>query len=541
MAKQIKYSEDARKALETGVNILSNTVKLTLGPRGRNVVLEKKFGPPQITNDGVTIAREIELEDPFENMGAQIVKEACVKTNDVAGDGTTTAAVLAQAIIAEGLKNVAAGANPILLKKGILTAADYAVEELKSISKPVNNKADIAAVAAISASNDQIGKLVSDAMEKVGKEGVISVQEGKSLHTELKVVEGMQFDRGFVSGYMATDLTKMIAEIESPALLITDKKVNNIQELLPILEQVIKNGMKLVIIADDFEQEVTATLVVNKLKGVFSCVAVKAPGYGPRRKEMLADIATLTGGQVISEDLGLELKDAKISQLGKAKHVKVDKDNTTIVGGAGSKAAISERIASIKSQIADTTSNYDREKLQERLAKLSGGVAVIEIGAATEVEMQEAKLRVEDALAATKAAVEEGTVPGGGIAFISIMEKVLTRIESFDGDVKTGAKIVVKALESPIRQIAFNSGVDGGVVVNNVKNSTSPTYGYDALANKYCDMIEAGIIDPTKVTRSALQNAASVAAMLLTTESLVADIPTPAAPQPMGGDPGGMY
>lgn len=540
MAKKFKYAEDARKTLEIGVNVLANTVKLTLGPKGRNVVLEKKFGPPQITNDGVTIAREIELEDAFENMGAQIVKEACVKTNDVAGDGTTTAAVLAQAIIAEGLKNVAAGANPVLLKKGITECADFAVEELKKISKPVANKSDIAAVAAISASNEQIGKLVSDAMEKVGNDGVISVQEGKSLHTELKVVEGMQFDRGFVSGYMATDLTKMITEIENPAILITDKKVNNIQELLPILEQVIKNGMKLLIIADDFEQEVTATLVVNKLKGVFTCVAVKAPGYGPRRKEMLADIAILTGGQVISEDLGLELKDAKLQQLGKAKHIRVDKDNTTIIGGAGSKAAISERIASMKAQIVETTSNYDREKLQERLAKLSGGVAVIEIGAATEVEMQEAKLRVEDALAATKAAVEEGTVPGGGIALISIINKLNKRIEAFEGDVKTGAKIVIKALEAPIRQIATNSGVDGGVVVNNVKNSTSPTYGYDALANVYCDMIEAGIIDPTKVTRSALQNAASVAAMLLTTESLVAEIPEPFTPQPMG-DPGGMY
>lgn len=539
MAKQILYAAEARKALETGVNTLANTVKITLGPKGRNIVLDKKFGPPQITNDGVTIAREIELENPFENMGAQIIKEACIKTNDVAGDGTTTAAVLAQAIISEGLKNVAAGANPVLLKKGILETAELAVDELKAISKPVVNKTDIAAVATISASNEQIGKFVSDAMDKVGKEGVITVQEGKTLHTELKVVEGMQFDRGFVSGYMATDLTKMIAEIENPVILITDRKVNNIQELLPILEQVIKNGMKLVIIADDYEQEVTATLVVNKLKGVFSCVAVKAPGYGPRRKEILSDIAILTGGHVISEDLGLELKDTKLSHLGKAKSIRIDKDNTTIVGGAGSKTAISERIKSLKTQIEDTTSNYDREKLQERLAKLSGGVAVIEIGAATEVEMQESKHRVEDALAATKAAVEEGTVPGGGIALISIADNLAKKIANFKDDVKTGANIVLKALEAPIRQIAINSGVDGGVVINTVKNANKLNYGYDALTDTYCDMIKSGIIDPTKVTRSALQNAASVAAMLLTTEGLVTDIPK--EEPPMMPDGGGMY
>ena len=530
MAKQFKYGEEARKALEKGVNALADTVKLTLGPKGRNVVLERKYGSPLITNDGVTIAKEIELKDPFENMGAQLIKEVSVKTNDVAGDGTTTAAVLAQAIIREGLKNVAAGANPMLLRKGITLATEAAASALKAISKPVKNKGEIASVASISASDENIGKLISEAMEKVGKDGVITVDEGKSMHTELSVVEGMQFDRGYASAYMATNPDKMEAVVENPVILITDKKISNLQEILPLLEQVIKSGLRLVIIADDIEGEALATLVVNKLKGVFSCLAVKAPGFGDRRKAMLQDIAILTGGQLISSELGMELKDANLGMLGKAKLIKSDKDNTTIIGGYGDAAEIAGRIKSIKAQIEETTSDYDREKLQERLAKLSGGVAVINVGAATEIEMKESKMRIEDALAATRAAVEEGMVPGGGIALLSVIEKVRNATADLTGDYKTGANIVIKALEAPIRQIAENCGVDGGVVVNTVLSAKSANYGYDALRDEYCDIVKAGIIDPTKVTRSALQNAASVAATLLTTESLVADIPEPPAP-----------
>lgn len=530
MAKQFKYGEEARKALEKGVNALADTVKLTLGPKGRNVVLERKYGSPLITNDGVTIAKEIELKDPFENMGAQLIKEVSVKTNDVAGDGTTTAAVLAQAIIREGLKNVAAGANPMLLRKGITVATEAAASALKAISKPVKNKGEIASVASISASDENIGKLISEAMEKVGKDGVITVDEGKSMHTELSVVEGMQFDRGYASAYMATNPDKMEAVVENPVILITDKKISNLQEILPLLEQVIKSGLRLVIIADDIEGEALATLVVNKLKGVFSCLAVKAPGFGDRRKAMLQDIAILTGGQLISSELGMELKDANLGMLGKAKLIKSDKDNTTIIGGYGDAAEIAGRIKSIKAQIEETTSDYDREKLQERLAKLSGGVAVINVGAATEIEMKESKMRIEDALAATRAAVEEGMVPGGGIALLSVIEEVRNATADLTGDYKTGANIVIKALEAPIRQIAENCGVDGGVVVNTVLSAKSANYGYDALRDEYCDIVKAGIIDPTKVTRSALQNAASVAATLLTTESLVADIPEPPAP-----------
>ena len=530
MAKQFKYGEEARKALEKGVNALADTVKLTLGPKGRNVVLERKYGSPLITNDGVTIAKEIELKDPFENMGAQLIKEVSVKTNDVAGDGTTTAAVLAQAIIREGLKNVAAGANPMLLRKGITEATEAAASALKVISKPVQNKGEIASVASISASDENIGKLISEAMEKVGKDGVITVDEGKSMHTELSVVEGMQFDRGYASAYMATNPDKMEAVVENPVIRITDKKISNLQEILPLLEQVIKSGLRLVIIADDIEGEALATLVVNKLKGVFSCLAVKAPGFGDRRKAMLQDIAILTGGQLISSELGMELKDANLGMLGKAKLIKSDKDNTTIIGGYGDATEIAGRIKSIKAQIEETTSDYDREKLQERLAKLSGGVAVINVGAATEIEMKESKMRIEDALAATRAAVEEGMVPGGGIALLSVIGEVRKATEKLTGDYKTGANIVIKALEAPIRQIAENCGVDGGVVVNTVLAAKSANYGYDALRDEYCDIVKAGIIDPTKVTRSALQNAASVAATLLTTESLVADIPEPPAP-----------
>lgn len=530
MAKQIIYGEDARKALEAGVNTLANTVKLTLGPRGRNVVLERKYNTPLITNDGVSIAREIEVKDPFENLGVQLIKQVSEKTNSVAGDGTTTAAVLAQAIIKEGLKNVAAGANPMLLRKGIQEATDVAVQELKAISKPVLNKTDIMSVASISAGSEFVGEMIATAMEKVGTDGVITVQEGKTMDTELTLVEGMQFDRGYISAYMATDLKKMVAEYESPVILITDRKINSIQELIPIIEQVIKNGLRLVIIADDYDQEVTTNLVLNKLKGVFSCIAVKAPYYGPRRKDVLADIAILTGGQVISEELGLELKDAKLHQLGRARMIKVDKENTTIIDGAGNPQAIAGRIASIKEELKVATSDYDKEKLRERLAKLSGGVAVINVGAATEVEMQEAKLRMEDALAATKAAVEEGMVPGGGIALASIISKVEKATNKLNGDYKTGAQIIVKALEAPLRQIAENCGVDGGVVVEKVKSSKATNYGYDALRNVYCDIVKAGIIDPTKVTRSALQNASSVASTLLTTESLVVDIPEPPAP-----------
>ena len=541
MAKQFKYGEEARKALEIGVNTLADTVKLTLGPKGRNVVLERKYGSPLITNDGVTIAKEIELKDAFENMGAQLIKEVSVKTNDVAGDGTTTAAVLAQAIIREGMKNVAAGANPMLLRKGIQDATEAAVKALQEISKPVQGKSEIASVAAISASSDEIGQLIANAMEKVGKDGVITVDEGKSMETELNVVEGMQFDRGYASAYMVTNHDKMEAEVEEPVILITDKKISNLQEILPLLEQVIKNGLRLVIIADDIEGEALATIVVNKLKGVFNCLAVKAPGFGDRRKAMLQDIAILTGGQVVSSELGMELKDATVDMLGRAKLVKSDKDNTTIIGGYGDADEIKGRINAIKVQIQETTSDYDREKLQERLAKLAGGVAVINVGAATEIEMKERKMRIEDALAATRAAVEEGVVPGGGIALLSVIKKVKAATKGLTGDYLTGANTVVKALEAPLRQIAHNCGVDGGVVVNTVTSSRVPNYGYNALSDVYCDVMKAGIIDPTKVTRSALQNAASVAATLLTTESLVADIPEPPAPPAPGGMGGDMY
>ena len=543
MAKQIQYGEQARRSLEKGVNALADTVKITLGPKGRNVVLDKKYGAPLITNDGVTIAKEIELEDPFENMGAQLVKEVSTKTNDVAGDGTTTATLLAQAIIREGLRNLAAGANPMVLKKGIEAATEAAVAGLREQSQPVAGKQSIAQVAAISASDDTIGKLISDAMETVGNDGVITVEESKTMTTGMTTTEGMQFDRGYASAYMVTDTDKMEAVLDNPLILITDKKISNIQELLPLLEQVVQSGKKLLIIAEDVEGEALSTLVLNKLRGTFTCVAVKAPGFGDRRKEMLRDIAILTGGQVITEELGLELKTATMDMLGQATQVKVDKDNTTIVGGAGSKEEIDARVASIRSQIADTTSDYDREKLQERLAKLAGGVAVIQVGAATEVEMKERKLRIEDALAATRAAVEEGIVPGGGIALLNVIPKVQVLLSNYAGDAKTGVQIILRALEEPIRQIAANAGIDGSVIVENIKNAKKPGYGFDALKGEYVDMIERGITDPTKVTRSALQNAASVAAMVLTTESLVADIPAPepAAPAGGAGGMGGMY
>lgn len=541
MAKQFKYAEDARKALENGVDSLANTVKLTLGPKGRNVVLEKKFGSPLITNDGVTIAKEIELKDPFENMGAQLIKEVSVKTNDVAGDGTTTASVLAQAIIKEGLKNVAAGANPMALRKGILKAAEQAVTELKKISKEVSEKNEIASVASISAGDETVGELISEAMEKVGKDGVITVAESKTMLTELSVVEGMQFDRGYASPYMVTNTDKMEAEIDNPVILITDKKISAIQELVPLLEQVIKNGLKLLIIAEDYDAEALATMVVNKIKGIFNCVAVKAPAFGDRRKALLADMAILTGATVISEEMGLELKDADLSHLGRAKLVKVSKDFTTIIDGAGDPAEIANRVKAIKRELAETTSSYDKEKLAERLAKLAGGVAVINVGAATEVEMKDSKLRIEDALSATRAAVEEGVVAGGGIALLSIQNAVKTFADTLEGDEATGGKIVVKALESPVRQIASNAGVDGGVVVNTIVKEKSNSFGYDAAKDTYCDMMQAGILDPTKVTRSALQNAASVAATLLTTEALVADIPEPPAAPAMPAGMGDMY
>ena len=545
MAKQIKYGEEARRSLETGVNTLANTVKITLGPKGRNVVLDKKFGTPLITNDGVTIAKEIELEDPFENMGAQLVKEVSTKTNDVAGDGTTTAVVLAQAIIKEGMKNVAAGANPMVLRKTILKAAEVAADEVKAISKAVSTSKDIAQVASVSAGDEQIGELISDAMEKVGKDGVITVEESKTTKTELNVVEGMQFDRGYCSSYMVTNTDKMEAVLDNPAILITDKKISNIQEILPLLEQVVQNGLKLLIIAEDVEGEALATLVVNKLRGSFNCVAVKAPGFGDRRKAMLEDIAVLTGGTVISSDVGMELKEATLDLLGHAKQVKVDKDNTTIVEGAGDPTAIKGRISAIRAQIAETTSDYDREKLQERLAKLAGGVAVINVGAATEVEMKDKKLRIEDALNATRAAVEEGIVPGGGTALLYAVSKVKEYAAKLEGDEKTGAEIVAKAIVAPIKQIALNAGEDGAVIINNIaqKAKGNANYGYDALNNTYVDMVKAGIVDPTKVTRSALLNAASVAATVLTTESLVCDIPAPepAAPAPGAGGMGGMY
>lgn len=539
MAKQIKYAEDARKSLEEGVNKLANTVKITIGPKGRNVVLEKKFGSPLITNDGVTIAKEIELEDSFENMGAQIIKEVSTKTNDVVGDGTTTAVVLAQAIINEGSKNVAAGANPIILRKGIDKAVDVCVEQLKNLSTPVQGKQSIAQVASISAGDENIGQLISDAMEKVGNDGVITVEESKTMRTELNIVEGMQFDRGYASPYMATDLDKMVADLDNPYILITDKKISTIQEILPVLEQVVKMGAKLLIIAEDVEGEALTTLILNKLRGSFTCVAVKAPGFGDRRKAMLEDIAILTGGQVITEEVGLELKSATIDMLGRAKQVKVNKDNTIIVEGAGSVEAIQHRVGQIRNQMAETTSDYEKEKYQERLAKLAGGVAVINVGAATEIEMKERKLRIEDALNATRAAVEEGIVPGGGVALLCAVNAVKKLANSLKGDEKTGANIILHALQAPIKQIAENAGVNGGVVVNNVMSKKSPTYGYDALNDRYCDMMAAGIIDPTKVTRSALQNAASVAGTLLTTEGAVCDIPQP--PQPVAPQGGDMY
>jgi chaperonin groL len=541
MAKQLKYGEDARKALETGVNVLADTVKITLGPKGRNVVLEKKYGAPLITNDGVTIAKEIELEDPFENMGAQLVKEVSTKTNDVAGDGTTTAVVLAQAMIREGLKNVAAGANPIIVKNGIKKAVDVAVEELKKNSKPVENKNAIAQVASISAGDETVGALVSDAMEKVGKDGVITIEESKTMKTELTTVEGMQFDRGYASAYMVTDTDKMQAVLDSPVILITDKKISSIQEILPVIEPIAQQGMRLLIIAEDVEGDALAALVVNKLKGVFNCVAVKAPGFGDRRKAMLEDIAILTGGTVISSDMGYEFKDFTMDMLGRAGTVKVDKDNTTIINGAGDPKAIEARKQSIKAQIAETTSDYDKEKLQERLAKLAGGVAVINVGAATEVEMKEKKLRIEDALNATRAAVQEGIVPGGGIALIAAIPAIKNLVETLDGDEKTGANIILRAIEEPLRQIAKNAGLDGAVILNEVLKANDKNFGFNALTNEYTDMVASGIIDPTKVTRSALENAASVASVFLTTESIVADIPKPEAPQMPQGGMGGMY
>ena len=543
MAKQIKHGEEARKALEAGVNTLADTVKITLGPKGRNVVLDKKYGAPLITNDGVTIAKEIELKDPFENMGAQLVKEVSTKTNDVAGDGTTTAVVLAQAMIGEGLKNLAAGANPIVLKKGIQKAVDVVVDELKSISKPVESKNSIAQVASISAGDENIGELISEAMEKVGKDGVITIQESKTMKTELTTVDGMSFDRGYASAYMVTDTDKMVAVYDNPLILITDKKISSIQEILPVIEPIAQQGQKLMIIAEDVEGDALAALVVNKLKGVFNCVAVKAPGFGDRRKAMLEDIAILTGGKVISSELGLEFKDVTPDMLGRAGQVKVDKDNTVIIDGAGNRDEIKARIQSIKAQIAETTSDYDREKLQERLAKLAGGVAVINVGAATEDEMKEKKLRIEDALAATRAAVEEGIVPGGGTALLSAIPSVKNLVKTLSGDERTGAEIILRAIEEPVRQIAKNAGLDGSVILNNIVRCKNPNYGFDAYKNKYVDMVEAGIIDPTKVTRSALQNAASIASTLLTTESIVTDIPEPVPPMPQGGagGMGGMY
>lgn len=540
MAKQIKYGQDARHALESGINQLANTVKITLGPKGRNVVLDKKFGAPLITNDGVTIAKEIELEDPFENMGAQLVKEVATKTNDVAGDGTTTATLLAQALVREGLKNVAAGANPMIVRKGIQKAVDAAVEKLLSTAKKVQGKEDIARVASVSAANEEIGQLIAEAMEKVTADGVITVEESKTAETYSEIVEGMQFDRGYITPYMVTDTEKMEAVLDDPYILITDKKISNIQEILPLLEQVMQAGRKMVIIAEDVEGEALSTLIVNKLRGTFVCVPVKAPGFGDRRKEMLQDIAILTGGQVISEELGFDLKDTQISQLGTAKQVKIQKELTIIVDGAGDKNAIEDRVAQIRRELEASTSEFDKEKLQERLAKLAGGVAVIKVGAATETEMKEMKLRIEDALAATKAAVEEGIVAGGGTSYIDVIPTVAALLEKTEGDEKTGVQIVLKALEEPAWQIAKNAGLEGSVIVDKVK-SCETGKGFNALVEEYVDMISAGIVDPVKVTRSALQNAASVASMVLTTESLVTDLPEPAVPAaPM--DPGmGMY
>ncbi|MCI9626216.1 MAG: chaperonin GroEL [Clostridia bacterium] len=542
MAKEIKHGEDARKALENGINTLANTVKITLGPKGRNVVLDKKFGSPLITNDGVTIAKEIELEDPFENMGAQLVKEVATKTNDIAGDGTTTATLLAQALVREGLKNLAAGANPMILKKGMAKAVETAVETIVSNSRQIQGKDDIARVAAISAADENVGELIADAMEKVTNDGVITVEESKTAETYSEVVEGMQFDRGYISPYMATDMEKMEAVLDDAYILITDKKISNIQDILPLLEQIVQQGKKLLIIAEDVEGEALATLLVNRLRGTFTCVAVKAPGFGDRRKAMLEDIAILTGGQVITDELGLDLKETSIEQLGRARQVKVQKENTIIVDGAGSADVIRDRVAQIRVQIDETTSEFDKEKLQERLAKLSGGVAVIKVGAATETEMKEKKLRIEDALAATKAAVEEGIVAGGGTAFINAIGSVEACMNALEGDEKTGASIVLKALEEPVKQIAANAGLEGSVIVENIKNFGEVGKGFNALKEEYVNMIETGIVDPTKVTRSALQNAASVVAMVLTTESLVTDIPKdePVA-APAAGMPGGMY
>ena len=539
MAKEIKYGAEARAALEAGVNKLADTVRVTLGPKGRNVVLDKSYGTPLITNDGVTIAKEIELEDAFENMGAQLVKEVATKTNDVAGDGTTTATVLAQAMINEGMKNLAAGANPIVLRKGMKKASDVAVEEIARMSQPISGKAQMAKVAAISAADESVGEMVADAMEKVSKDGVITIEESKTMKTELDLVEGMQFDRGYVSAYMATDMEKMEAVLDNPYILITDKKISNIQEILPLLEQIVQAGAKLLIIAEDIEGEALTTLIVNKLRGTFQVVGVKAPGYGDRRKEMLQDIAILTGGTVISSDLGYELKHTTIDMLGRAKSVKVQKENTVIVDGCGQKADIEARIGQIKGQLAETTSEFDKEKLQERLAKLAGGVAVIRVGAATETEMKECKLRMEDALNATRAAVEEGIVAGGGTAYIEASKKVAELVASLEGDEKTGAKIIMKALEAPLFHIASNAGLEGAVIINNVREAKDGV-GYDAYNETYVDMIEAGILDPAKVTRSALQNATSVASTLLTTESVVANIKeeTPAAPA--GAGMGGM-
>ncbi|MEA5012651.1 MAG: chaperonin GroEL [Angelakisella sp.] len=544
MAKEILFGEDARKALQSGIDQLADTVKITLGPKGRNVVLGKKFGSPLITNDGVTIAKDIELDSPFENMGAQLVKEVATRTNDAAGDGTTTATLLAQALVREGMKNVTSGANPMVVKKGIQKAVKVAVEATVANSQKVNGSDDIARVATVSSGDAEIGALIADAMEKVSADGVITLEESKTAETYSEVVEGMQFDRGYITPYMVTDTDKMEAVIDDAYILITDKKISSIQEVLPLLEQVVQAGKKLVIIAEDIEGEALATLIVNKMRGTFVCVAVKAPGFGDRRKEMLRDIAILTGGEVITEELGLELKETTMAQLGRAKQVKIQKENTIIVDGAGEKSAIKDRIAQIKSQIESTTSEFDKEKLQERLAKLSGGVAVIKVGAATEVEMKEKKLRIEDALAATKAAVEEGIVAGGGVALINAIPAVEKLVAESDGDEKTGAKIVLKALEEPIRQIAANSGLEGSVIIDSIKRSGKVGYGFDFYTEEYVDMITAGIVDPTKVTRSALENAASVASMVLTTESLVADKKEPAAPampSPDMGGMGGMY
>ena len=541
MAKEIKYGEEARAALESGVNQLADTVRVTLGPKGRNVVLDKSFGSPLITNDGVTIAKEIELEDPFENMGAQLIREVASKTNDVAGDGTTTATILAQSIVHEGMRNLAAGANPIILRKGMKKAADAAVESIKEQSSKVSGKDQIARVAAISAGDDTVGEMIADAMEKVSGDGVITIEESRTMQTELDLVDGMQFDRGYVSAYMATDMEKMEAVLDDPYILITDKKISNIQDILPLLEQIVKQGAKLLIIAEDVEGEALTTLIVNKLRGTFNVVAVKAPGYGDRRKEMLKDIAILTGGQMISDDLGLDLKDTTIDDLGRAKSVKVQKENTVIVDGAGSKDAIKDRASQLKSQLESTTSKFDKEKLQERLAKLAGGVAVIRVGAATETEMKEAKLRMEDALNATRAAVEEGVVAGGGSAYIHAAQEVAKVADTLEGDEKTGARILLKALEAPLYHIAHNAGMDGSVIVNQVQNMDQGM-GYDALSNEYVDMLKAGILDPAKVTRSALQNATSVASSLLTTESCVADIKddSAAAAAAAAGGMGGM-